>query len=105
MAKHLIFEIADDDQKPQTLHVTLVAATQMEFDISFAGKDYEEMIRDVCFLAPSLMRYDSDLMEAFDDAFRTQPNTYDAMRIKKFMDKYQGAVTGLDIDFLEDEGA
>jgi hypothetical protein len=105
MAKHLIFEIADDDEKSQLLHVTLVAATQMEFDISFAGKDYEEVIRDICFLAPSLMRYDSDLMEAFDDAFRTKPNTYDAMRIAKFKDKYRDALSGLDIDFMEDENA
>jgi hypothetical protein len=102
MAKHLIFEIADDDQKPQTLHVTLVAATQMEFDVSFAGKDYEEVIKDICAVAPSMMSYDSDLMEAFDDAFRTQPKQLDKINIYRFMKKYNEALTGIDIDFLED---
>lgn len=101
MAKHLIFEIADDDQKPQTLHVTLVAATQMEFDISFAGRDYEEIVKDVCEVAPSMMSYDADLMEAFDDAFRTQPKQVDKIKIYSFIKKYRGALSGLDIDFLE----
>lgn len=105
MAKHLIFEIADDDEKPpQTLHVTLVAANQMEFDISFAGKDYAEVVRDICEVASSMMSYDSDLMEAFDDAFRTKPSPVDAMNIKKFMKKYHGALSNVDVDFLE-EGA
>lgn len=103
MAKHLVFEIAHDEDKPQILHVTLVAATQMEFDISFAGKDYEEVIRDICNVAPSLMSYDSDLMEAFDDAFRTQPKQLDKINIHKFIKKYDGALSGLDIDFLKQE--
>lgn len=103
MAKHLIVEIADDDQKPQTLHVTLIAATQIEFAVSFAGKDYEEVIRDICNVAPSLMSYDSDLMEAFDDAFRTQPKQIDKINIHIFIKKYESALSGLDIDFLEQE--
>jgi hypothetical protein len=102
MAKHLVFEIADDDEKPQTLHVTLVAATQMEFSISHAGKDYEEVIKDICAVAPSMMSYDSDLMEAFDDAFRTQPKQLDKINIYKFIKKYDDALSDLDIDFLED---
>jgi hypothetical protein len=103
MAKHLIFEIANDDQKPQTLHVTLVAATQMDFDVSFAGRDYEEVIKDICNIAPSMMSYDADLMEAYDDAFRTQPKQIDKINIHIFIDKYKGALSDLDIDFLEQE--
>jgi hypothetical protein len=102
MAKHLIFEIANDDEKAQTLHVTLVAATQMDFDISFAGKDYEEVIKDICAVAPSMMSYDADLMEAFDDAFRTQPKQEDKVNIYRFVKKYDDALSNLDIDFLED---
>jgi hypothetical protein len=104
MAKHPIFEIAGDDQKPQTLHVTLVAATQMEFDISFAGRDYEEVIKDILNVAPSMMSYDSDLMEAFDDAFRTQPKQIDKINIYRFIKKYNDVLTGVDIDFLETDG-
>ena len=103
MAQHLIFEISDDDQKPQTLHVLLIAANEMRFDISFADRDYSEVIKDICYVAPSLMSYDADLMEAFDDAFRTQPNPVHGMRIKKFVEKYRGALSNVDIDFLEEE--
>jgi hypothetical protein len=103
MSRHLIFEISADDQKPQTLHVILVAATQIEFDISFTGENYEEVIRDICKVAPSMMRYDADLMEAYDDGFRTEPKQSDRISIHIFIKKYNGALSGLDIDFLEQE--
>jgi hypothetical protein len=103
MAKHLIFEIAHDDQKPQTLHVTLVAATQMDFDISFAGRDYQKVLQDICHVAPFMMSYDSDLMEAFDDAFRTQLKAADKLAIANFMKNYRDAMSNVDIDFLEEE--
>lgn len=103
MARHLVFEIAHDEEKPQILHVTLVAATQMEFDISFAGKDYEHVILDICHVAPSMMRYDSDLMEAFDDAFRTQPSPIHKAQIANFLKKYRPAMSNIDVDFLEEE--
>lgn len=103
MAKYLIFEIANDDQKPQTLHVTLVAATQMEFDISFAGRDYQKVLQDICHAAPFMMSYDSDLMEAFDDAFRTQLKAADKFVIANFMKNYRDAMSNVDIDFLEEE--
>lgn len=101
MAKHLIMEIADDDEKPQTLHVVLVAANQIDFDISFAGRDYEEVVKDICEVAPAMMRYDADLQEAFDNAFRTQPKHMDKIQIKGFIQKYQGALSELDVDLWE----
>lgn len=97
-----IFSIIHDEQDPHVLHVQLVAATEMSFDISTADRDFSEIIRDVCYIAPSLMRYDSDLMEAYDDAFRTEPRKLDAMRIGKFMQKYSSALSNVDIDFLEE---
>lgn len=101
--KYPIFEITHNNLHPALLHVTLVAATQMEFDVSFAGRDYADVIRDICDVAPSMMRYDSDLMEAFDDAFRTEPKQIDRIKIYGFIKKYRGALSGLDIDFLEQE--
>lgn len=103
MAKHLIFEIADDDEHPQLLHVILVAATEMSFDISFAGRAYSEVLRDICYVAPSMMGVDAALMEGFDDAFRTKPNPIQEMHIKKFIGKYRGALSNVDVDFLEEE--
>jgi hypothetical protein len=102
MTRHLIFEISHDDQKSQTLHVVLVAATQMEFDISFVGKDFSEVIKDISNVAPAMMSYDSDLMEAFDDAFRTQPKMADKAIIANFMKKYRGVMSNVNIDFLEE---
>jgi hypothetical protein len=101
--KHLIFEIAHDDEKSQTLHVTIVAATQMDFDISFAGKDYQKVLQDICHVAPFMMSYDDDLMEAFDDAFRTQLKDADKFAINNFMKNYRDAMSNVDIDFLEEE--
>jgi len=101
MARHLVFEIAHDDKKEQTLHVTLVAATQMEFDISYAGRDYEEIIIEICKVAPFMMSYDADMMEAFDDAFRTKPKLADKAIIRNFINKYGDALSNVEVDFLE----
>lgn len=97
-----IFSISISD-KPQTLHVELVAATQMEFDISFARKDFSQVILDICRVAPAMMSYDSDLMEAFDDAFRTHPKQIDKTQIAIFLKTYRGAMSNIDIDFLEED--
>jgi hypothetical protein len=102
MAQHLIFEIADDSEKPQLLHVTMVAANEMRFDISFAGKDYQKVIQDICHVAPYMMSYDADLMEAFDDAFRTQPKQADKFVIANFMKTYGNALSNVEVDFLEE---
>jgi hypothetical protein len=104
MAQHLIFEIANDSEKPNLLHVTMIAANEMRFDVSFPSRDYAEVIKDICNVAPSMMSYDSDLMEAFDDAFRTQLNPTDIANIKQFVAKYQGLLSNVEVDFLE-EGA
>lgn len=103
MAKHLIFEIADDDQKPQILHVILISANQMSFDISFAGKDYSEVIYDICRVAPSMMEVDHALGEMYDNAGRTKPNPAHVMRVKKFQEKYRSALSNVNVDFLEEQ--
>jgi hypothetical protein len=102
MARHTIFSIEHDENEHQLLHVILISATQMSFDISFAGRDFRDVIRDICGVAPSIMQVDSDLAEAFDDAFRTQPNPIQVYRINKFVNKYRDALSNVDLsDIIE----
>ena len=38
-------------------------------------------------VVPYLARLDGDLMEVYDDAFRTQPKQVDLAKVKKFVEK------------------
>lgn len=61
------------------VHVQLAAATEMCFDVITTGHDdYDTLIADICQIAPVMMRYDVDMAEAFDDAFRTEPKMQEA---------------------------
>jgi len=72
------------------LAVTIAAATEMTFEIVLtAGIDYSALIADLCAIAPVMQRYDSDLAEGYDNAFRTQPNKQDGRLIRLFLMKYR----------------
>jgi hypothetical protein len=81
----IVFQIA---QKGDRLFVELAAASEMRFEVLIQG-DYDKLIADICQIAPVMMRYDVDMTEAFDDAFRTQPKAEDRRAISFFVRKYR----------------
>jgi hypothetical protein len=83
------------------LRVTIVAATEMSFDILTSGGDYTTLIADLCRIAPVMMRYDIDCMEAGDDAGRTQPKPEDRRAINVFVRKYAGRIKNARVGFGE----
>ena len=40
------------------MHVNLIAATEMNFDINLEGLDYNRVLEDVCKLCPVLIQMD-----------------------------------------------
>lgn len=64
--------------------VKLAAASDICFDIKV--KDYDETIKEICRVVPNLANLDADIMEAYDDAFRTKPSNRDLIRVKKFVE-------------------
>ncbi len=87
-----IFKITSTDN-PFELHVEISSATLIAFNINFTDIDhYHETISDVCAVAPHMMELDADLMEAYDDAFRTQPKPENRVAVGKFLHKYRGKI-------------
>ncbi len=65
--------------------VNLAAASDIFFDIKV--KDYDQTIKEICFVVPHLANLDADIMKAYDDAFRTQPKLKDIVKVKGFVEK------------------
>ena len=82
--------------------VSLASATEMSFEIEIGdvGK-YDELISDLCHLAPILLQYDADLMEAYDDAFRTKPKKEHSQSITRFLMKYRSRIHNAEMPFDE----
>jgi hypothetical protein len=75
------------------LHVELAAATSMSFDVlTDRTVDYAQLIADICEIAPIMMRYDTDMMEAADDGYRTEPQAADRRAINFFVRKYRARI-------------
>lgn len=81
----MLFKV-ETAQEPKYLRVEINAATEMSFEIAIlAGKDgHQKTLEDICAIVPVMMRLDSDLMEMYDDAGRTQPRKEDLIAVKKF---------------------
>lgn len=87
-----IFSISTGEKR-HTLHVELAAASAIGFDVSFDGLDYQQVIEDICAIAPRMMSLDADLAEAYDGGFRTQPRSDDRAAVRRFLAKYAGRVS------------
>jgi hypothetical protein len=84
------------------VHVEIVAANKMTFDVLIAGhQDYGTLIADICEIAPLMMRYDTDMAEAFDDGFRTEPQASDRHKINFFVRKYRDRIKNAHVGFGE----
>lgn len=83
---------AEPDKPGQTtLLVDLGVATEMHFEVALErGDDYDEAVAAICRLAPHLMRLDADLMEAYDDGFRTQPKREDLLAVQNYVTRWFG---------------
>jgi hypothetical protein len=67
------------------LYVEMTAATEMSFCVKIPPQGANYLIKDICRIAPVFMRLDMDLMEAFDDAFRTKPSDRDINAIASWL--------------------
>lgn len=86
-AGNTIFSISNTDD-PKFLRVELMAATEISFEVEVPKGQYTELFNRICNIAPVMARLDSDLMEAFDDAGRTQPQPYDISLVRNFAKTY-----------------
>lgn len=66
------------------IKVELNSATEMSFEVLIA-KNYESVLRQILSVVPSILNLDADLMEAYDDAFRTKPKQSDISNVKQFL--------------------
>ena len=83
------------------LHVELAAANEMRFDILVSASSYDQVLADICAVAPVLLRYDVDLAESYDSGLRTQPKMQDRHAINGFVRKYAGRIRDANIGFGE----
>ena len=67
------------------IHVECAAATEMWFDLRWTDLDMYVVLKDLCGIIPVMMQLDSDLMEMYDDAGRTQPNPNDRQAWRTFL--------------------
>lgn len=82
--------------KPFILHIEASAATLITFELNFQDLDYAACVADICKVLPHMMSLDSDLMEAYDDAFRTRPKQENIKEVKAFLIKYRNAIEDAD---------
>lgn len=67
------------------LFVQITSATIMRFSVKIPHQGVNYLVKDLCRVAPIFRRLDADLMEAFDDAFRTQPSDSDILTIRGWL--------------------
>lgn len=80
------------------LHVELAAATEMFFDLDYHGIDYEQLLRDVCIVAPALMDTDADLMEMYEGVRGAGPKRTNMDIITGFLTVYLSQIRATNID-------
>ena len=76
------------------MHVQLIAATEMNFDIHLEGLDYNRVLEDVCKLCPVLIQMDVELAELYDG---DDPSAQHAADIAVFVRKYSRAIVNVEV--------
>jgi sugar/nucleoside kinase (ribokinase family) len=79
------------------LHVQLVAATEMNFDINLEGLDYNRVLEDVCKLCPILIQMDVELAELYDGEVSCEPSAQRTADIATFIRKYSRALVNVEV--------
>jgi len=101
MARHTILSIEDDGDELGLIHVVLVSATQMSFDISWKGLEYSKVIREICHVAPAMMELDHVMMEQNDGA-RIEAKPVDILTVNRFARKFRAALSNVNV-YLTDQ--
>src|SRR5579859_6938809 len=98
MAESIIFKLYTDfENNPDYMLAEMSSASLITFKVKFDGKTYIETIADICGVARHMMNLDSDLMEMYDDAGRTQPKQADILAVYRFLQKYKGRLDPADL--------
>jgi len=79
------------------MHVQLIAATEMNFDINLEGLDYNRVLEDVCKLCPVLIQMDVELAELYDGDLSREPSAQHTADIALFIRKYSRALVNVEV--------
>ena len=80
------------------MHVQLIAATEMNFDINLEGLDYNRVLEDVCRLCPVLIQMDVELAELYDGDLSSEPSAQRTADIAVFIRKYGRARVNVEVE-------
>lgn len=87
------------------VRVELAAATEMVFEVVLRpGTDPEQVVADVCRIAPAMLEYDAAMMDAMDDPGRGRipPGAYEA--VKDFVRRYRARLINVSVALSPFEG-
>jgi len=79
------------------MHVQLIAATEMNFDINLEGLDYNRVLEDVCKLCPAMIQMDVELAELYDGDSSREPSSQHTADIAVFVRKYSRAIVNVEV--------
>ncbi len=79
------------------MHVQLIAATEMNFDINLEGLGYNRVLEDVCKICPTMIQMDIDLAEADDGDLSCEPSAQHTADIAAFIRKYSRALVNVEV--------
>jgi len=79
------------------LHVQLIAATEMNFDINLESLDYTRVLEDVCKICPVMLEMDVDLAEADDGDLSREPSRQQTADIAQFVHRYRRALVNVEV--------
>ncbi len=83
------------------LRVQLAGVTELVFELALSGEfDYDQVIADICAVAPAMMRYDASLMAAYDGPTKAHLMLGDRRQIEAFVQRYQTQFTNISVVFL-----
>lgn len=97
--RQVIFQV--ESRGIDRLHVTAVAANEMEFEIFIGLDDFEDALEDVCKVAPIMMRVDAQKQEEADGS-DVHPTRADRLVIREFLKKYRSVISDYDREMLEE---
>lgn len=82
------------------LRVQLVAATEMVFELQLGPElDYDQVITDLCGVAPAMLTYDAALMEAYDSPTTLRRLLGPRKQIGAFVDRYRPHLINISVAF------
>ena len=79
------------------MHVQLIAATEMNFDVNLEGLDYNRVLEDVCKLCPVLIQMDVELAELYDGDISCEPSAQRTADIAVFVRKYSRTIVNVEV--------